>query len=208
MTIAEKYQRERERIELNRVLDWSTMATQHKVLGEKLNPLTVQTWFDLLAVKSPVLYNKTPTPEGVVDYIWRNSPKRTTNKLLRFFRLLWVEIKVARAFGRLDLEMMRVLVNHADMALEEYPSDNQEPSQRKSNTMPGISGPASMVDEIASRYSMHPSEVLKMPLRQAFALQRIIRTTTIPGYQLTEPESLKKIKREFLTELNNGTQRN
>lgn len=205
MTIAEKYQAERDRIETNRVLDWSTMGTEHKVLGEKLEQMTVQTWFDLLAVKSPVLYNGTPTQASVVDYIWRHSKKRTNNKILRFFRLLWIEIKVARAYKRLDLDMMRVLVNHADMALEEYPSDNQEPSQRKSNTMPGISGPASMVDEIASRYSLHPREVLSMPLRQAFALQRVIRTITIPDYQLTEPESLKKIKREFLTELNNGT---
>lgn len=204
MTIAEKYQAERERIELNRVLDWSTMGAEHKVLGEKLEPMTVQTWFDLLAVKSPVLYNGTPTPESVVDYIWRHNAKKTGNKIMRFLRLLWIEFKVARAFRRIDFDMMHVLVNHADMALEEYPSENQEPSKRKSNTMPGISGPASMVDELAARYSLHPQEVLKMPLRQAFSLQRVIRTTTIPDYKLSEPESLKKIKREFLTELNNG----
>ena len=204
MTIAEKYQAERDRIERDRILDWSTMTTEYKVLGVKLKPLTVQTWFDLLAIKSPVLYNGTPTEAGVVDYIWRNSTKHTNNRLLRFVRLAWIEIKVAFAYRRIDLEMMRVLVAHADAALEEYPSDNQEKSIKKKNTLPGVSGPASMVDEIAARYSLHPREVLQMPLRQAFALQRVIRTTTIPDYELTEPESLKKIKREFLTELNNG----
>ena len=61
-----------------------------------------------------------------------------------------------------------------------------------------------MVDEIASRYSINPEEVLKMPLRRAFALQRTMRMATITDYKLLEPQSLRDIKSKYLNSLNNG----
>ena len=61
-----------------------------------------------------------------------------------------------------------------------------------------------MLDEIAHRYGMRPQDVLQMPLRQAFALQRTIRLATIPEYKLLEPQSLRTIKSEYLQDLNNG----
>jgi len=77
-------------------------------------------------------------------------------------------------------------------------------SSRKKNAMSSVSGNASMIDEIANRYAMHPEQVLQMPLRRAFSLQRIIRSATIPDYRILEPASLRAIKSKYLQELNNG----
>lgn len=209
ISIEQRYQIERDRIELTRNADWSSFETQYTVAGEVLGPMTVQTWIDLLVLKSPVLYGEALTLETVVDYLWRHSKRRTENRFLRFWRLFWIERRVARGMRRYDMEMLRVLIEHANASLEEYPSGGAKSnSVKRSNTMPGISGPASMVDEIANRYSLHPDEVLNMPLRRAFSLQRVIRIATVPDYQLAEPESLRKIKSEYLNNLNNGEKRN
>lgn len=209
ISIEQKYQNERDRIEQTRNLDWSSFGAEYTVAGEKLGPMTVQTWIDLLVLKSPVLYGEALTLETVVDYIWRHSLRRTENRFLRFWRLFSIERRVARGMRRYDMEMLRVLIEHANSSLEEYPAGGAKSNSiKRTNTMPGISGPASMVDEIASRYSLHPDEVLNMPLRKAFALQRVIRIATVPDYELAEPDSLRKIKSEYLNKLNNGQERN
>ena len=42
MDIAQQYKEEREKLELNRILDWSTFSKDYIVAGEKLNPMTVK----------------------------------------------------------------------------------------------------------------------------------------------------------------------
>jgi len=61
-----------------------------------------------------------------------------------------------------------------------------------------------MIDELATRYSLHPDDILQMPLRKAFSLQRTIRLSTIPGYKLLEADSLRELKSKYLNSLNNG----
>ena len=206
MTIQEKYQKERERIERNRALDWSSFSIEVTVLGERLVPMTVQTWFDLLAVKSPIIYDNEPTVESVIDYIWRNSRRYTKNKWLREWRLFWIQWRVCRAVKKLDdvEDMVTTINEHFKLSVDEFPTDSSVATARKINAMSPTTGEASMVDEIASRYSMNPADVLKMPLRQAFALQRVIRLSTIPDYKILEPDSLREIKSEYIRSLNNG----
>jgi len=206
MTIQEKYQAERERIERNRALDWSSFSIEVTVLGERLVPMTVQTWFDLLAVKSPIIYDNEPTVESVIDYIWRNSKRHTKNKWLREWRLFWIQGRVMKAMKNYkSIEAAVKTINeHFKMSIDEFPADSSVATARKVNAMSPTTGEASMVDEIASRYSMNPTDVLKMPLRQAFALQRVIRLVTIPNYKILEPDSLRSIKSEYIRSLNNG----
>ena len=96
MDIAQEYQEERENLELNRLLDWSSYSKEYTVAGEKLVQMTVQTWFDMLAVKSPMLYSDAPTADAIVDYIWKNSKRHTTNPWLREWRLFWLQRRVVK----------------------------------------------------------------------------------------------------------------
>ena len=205
MTIAEKYQAERERLELNRTLDWSTFSREFVAVGESLNPMTVQVWFDLLACKSPILGAEGLTTESVVDYIWRNCKRHTRKAWLKGWRLFWIQWRVERALkneAKADA-LLTVIFDHTKEAFDEFPSSSGA-ATRQVNSMPSASGEAAMLDEIAHRYGINPVEVLKMPLRRAFALQRTIRVMTIPDYKLLEPDSLRAIKSEYLTSLNNA----
>ena len=206
MTIAEQYDEERGKLELNRLLDWSTFAKEYKVAGEVLVPMTVQVWFDMLAIKQPIIYSNEPGVDAIVDYIWRNSKRRTDNKLLKEWRIFWLQRRVIKTLkNRAEAPaLIQVLSEHLKSSLDEFPSDSSNSTSRRSNSMPVVSGEASMVDELAHRYCMHPEDVLSMPLRRAFSLQRTIRLSTIPGYKLLEPESLREIKSKYLNSLNNG----
>ena len=206
MTIEEKYQQERERLELNRSLDWSTFSKEYTAAGEPLKPMTVQVWFDLLALNSPLLVSDMPTVESLVDYIWRNSKRHTKNPVLRLLRLFMLEQRVAKMLKKKERaeELIEIILDHIQSQLDEYPVSKETSRQGRNNSLPAISGEASMVDEIAHRYALHPDDVLAMPLRKAFSLQRIIRATTIPDYKLLEPESLRAIKSEYLQQINDG----
>ena len=196
-----KYSLERERLETNRALDWSSFHPEFIIAGEEVEPMTVKVWFDLLAIKSPILYADAPTPEAIVDYIWRNSVRNTRRKWLKFWRLWRIERRVHKMLGKEQgVDMMVALLEHVKYSLEEYPADMNSNKARRKNSMSAISGAASMLDEIAARYSLNPAEVLEMPLRRAFSLQRIIRSTTIPDYKPLEPESLRAIKSEYLNQ--------
>ena len=206
MTIQEEYQAERDRLELNRALDWSTFYREFTAAGEKLVPMRVQDWFDLLAIDSPMINMKQPTVEGLVDYIWRHSERKTNNRILKAWRLFWLQRRIIKTLGNeKDAEaMIRVVSEHIKTSLDEYPDDVGKSKQSRTNTMTSVAGEACMVDEIANRYSINPEEVLKMPLRRAFALQRTMRMATIPDYKLLEPQSLRDIKSKYLNSLNNG----
>ena len=206
MTTAEEYQAERDRLERNRALDWTTCSQDFVVAGETLKPMTVQVWFDLLALKSPILYQDTPTITSIIDYIWRNSKKNTSNAILKPWRLYWLQRRIIKSFSSKEesAQLISVLCDHLKHSLDEFPSSGGGESSRKTNTMSVVSGTASMIDEIASRYSIDPDKVLTMPLRKAFSLQRVIRLSTIPDYKVLEADSLRAIKSKYLQELNNG----
>jgi len=206
MTIAEQYQQERGKLELNRCLDWSTFGKEYIVAGETLGPMTVQTWFDMLAIKSPMIYSDEPGVDAIVDYIWRNSKRFTENKWLREWRLFWLQRRVIKSLSNKSEgpALIMVICEHLKSSLDEFPVDSGKATQKKRNSMPVVSGEASMIDELAHRYSLHPDEVLNMPLRRAFSLQRTIRISTIPGYKLLEPDSLRAIKSKYLQSLNHG----
>jgi len=206
MTIAEQYQQERGKLELNRCLDWSTFGKEYIAAGETIGPMTVQTWFDMLAIKSPMIYSDEPSIDSMVDYIWRNSKRRTDNKILREWRLFWLQRRVIKTL-RNKAEapaLVSVLCEHIKSSLDEFPVDSGGATRRQVNSLPAVSGETSMIDELASRYSIHPNEVLSMPLRRAFALQKTIRISTIPGYKLLEPDSLRAIKSKYLNSINHG----
>jgi len=206
MTIAEEYQAERERLELNRQLDWSTFSKDYIVAGEKLKQMTVQTWFDLLALKSPMLYKEEPTLESIVDYVWRNSTRFTENYWLKEWRVFWLYRRVLKSVRKTSdgMDMVATVYEHLKSSLDEFPTDTNGSSSGNTNKISPVSGEASMVDELATRYSMNPEDVLKMPLRRAFSLQRTIRLSTIPGYKLLEADSIRAIKSKYLQSLNNG----
>lgn len=208
MTTAEEYQAERDRLELNRSLDWSTFPQEYIVAGEVLQPMTVQVWFDLLALKSPMLFDQTPSITSIIDYIWRNSKKNTTQPILKTWRLYWIERRVVKSLlnTKESIQLISVLCDHLKYSLDEFPAGCGGETSKKTNTMSITSGASSMVDEIASRYSIDPEKILSMTLRKAFSLQRVIRLTTIPDYKVLEAESLRAIKSKYLQELNNGGQ--
>ena len=206
MDIAQQYKEEREKLELNRILDWSTFSKDYIVAGEKLKPMTVQVWFDLLAIKSPLLYSDEPTVEAIVDYIWRNSNRYSASGWFKEWRIFWLYRRVIKSIKKKKegASLVYVLCEHLKDSLDEFPIDQSTATSKKVNTLPVISGEASMIDEMASRYSIHPEDVLAMTLRRAFSLQRTIRMSTIPGYKLLEPDSLRAIKSKYLNSLNNG----
>jgi hypothetical protein len=208
MSIAEEYEQERKKLELDRKLDWSTFSRDFIAAGEKLEPMTVQIWFDLLAIKSPLLYGGQPTVDVLTDYVWRNKASRPSNKWLILWGVYWLKKRIIRTIMKEDEgpALIHVIHEHVKSSLDEFPSVSGTKSRKRSNSMSPISGEASMIDELAHRYGTNPEDVLKMPVRRAFALQRIIRSTTIPGYKLLEPDSLRAIKSKFLNNINNGTE--
>lgn len=206
MNILDLYEQERQRLEINRSLDWSTFRKQFFVAGEELMPMKVQTWFDLLLVKSPVVTNQEITVECMIDYIWRNCKKHTDNKILKEWRLFWLQRRVLKCLSKIETteSLVKVVVEHIKDSFDEFPECKDTAAAANSNAMSGITGEASMLDEIANRYGINPMDVLEMPLRRAFALQRTIRTALVPDYKLLEPESLREIKSQYLNQLNNG----
>ena len=206
MDIAQQYKEERDKLELNRILDWSTFSKDYIVAGEKLKPMTVQVWFDLLALKSPLLYSDEPTVEAIVDYIWRNSNRYSASGWLKEWRIFWLYRRVIKSIKKKKdgASLVYVLCEHMKESLDEFPIDQSTATSKKVNSLPVISGEASMIDELASRYSIHPEDVLAMTLRRAFSLQRTIRMSTIPEYKLLEPDSLREIKTKYLNQLNNN----
>ena len=208
MSIAEEYEQERKKLELDRRLDWSTFSRDFIAVGEKLEPMTVQIWFDLLAIESPLLRSGQPTVDVIVDYIWRNKASRPSNKWLEFIQVFLLRRRVIKTIkdGKEGPALLHVIYEHVKSSLDEFPSTAGEKSRKRSNSMSPISGEASMIDELANRYGTNPEEVLKMPVRRAFALQRTIRASTIPGYKLLEPDSLRAIKSKFLNSINDGNE--
>ena len=206
MTIAEEYQAERERLELNRQLDWSSYSKEYIIAGEPITQMNVQTWFDMLAVKSPMLYSNEPTLEAIVDYLWKNSKRHTDNTWLREWRLFWLQRRVVKSLKHAEdgPALIVAICEHIQSSLDEFPIDASGSSMGKTNRISPTSGEASMIDELAARYSMPPEDILKMPLRRAFSLQRTIRLSTIPGYKLLESDSLRALKSKYLNSLNNG----
>lgn len=206
MTIAEEYQAERDRLELNRQLDWSSYSKDYVVAGETLLPMTVQNWFDLLAIKSPLLYSDEPTVSSIVDYVWKNCKRFTQNNIIAQWRLFWIQRRIIKSLRnkKEGPALIVVLTEHIKSSLDEFPTDANGSSSGKTNKIAPVSGEASMIDELATRYSMNPEDVLKMPLRRAFSLQRTIRLSTIPGYKLLEADSIRAIKSKYLQSLNNG----
>ena len=206
MNIAEKYTAERNRLEQNRSLDWSSYKREFTAAGELLQPLTVQNWFDLTLAQSAVITGDALTVDSVIDYIWRNSARHTGNRYLKEWRLYFLQRRVEKAFNAEDsaAALIKVIFEHVKEAFDEFPQAMSGGESGAKNAMPAVTGEAQMLDEIAHRYGMRPQDVLQMPLRQAFALQRTIRLATIPEYKLLEPQSLRTIKSEYLQGLNNG----
>ncbi len=204
MTIAEQYTAERERLELNRALDWSTYSRTYKAAGETLKPLTVQAWFDLLAAKSPILTGAGLTVESIVDYIWRCSSRHTSNVLLKEWRLWWIHSRVNKCLDSTAgaEAVMRVINQHIGDAFDEYPEQVQGGNFSARTAMSHASGEAYLVDELAHRYGVSPDLVLTWSLRKAFQLQKAARTVTNPDYKALEPRSLLNIKSDFLKQQN------
>ena len=167
-------------------------------------PLTVQTWFDLMVIKSPIVTEEIITVESVVDYVWRNSKKNTKNPILKEWRLFWMQRRIEKHLRKdaTALQLVEVLKEHVKASFDELPESKDGAMEARINKMREMSGEAALVDEIANRYSIHPREVLQMPLRSVFALQRAIRMNTIPDYKLLEPATLREIKSNYLKELN------
>ena len=208
MSIQEQYEKERRNLEINRSLDWSTIRKRFIVANEELAPMTVQVWFDLLLLKSPVVSNQEITVESVVDYVWRNSLRYTEKKILKEWRLFWLQRRILKALNKKESseQLVKVVCEHIKESFDEFPESIDGSMAAGFNTMPTVSGEAAMLDEIASRYGINPLEVLKIPLRRAFALQRTMRTSQNPDYRLLEPASLREIKSQYLNNLNNGNQ--
>jgi hypothetical protein len=204
MTIAEQYTAERERLELNRALDWSTYSRTYKAAGETLKPLTVQAWFDLLAAKSPILTGAGLTVESIVDYIWRCSIRHTSNVLFKEWRLWWIHSRVNKCLDSTAgaEAVMGVINQHIGDAFDEYPEQVQGGNFSARTAMPHASGEAYFVDELAHRYGVSPDLVLTWNLRKAFQLQKAARTVTNPDYKALEPRSLLNIKSDFLKQQN------
>jgi len=204
MTIADQYTAERERLELNRALDWSTYSRTYKAAGETLKPLTVQAWFDLLAAKSPILTGAGLTVESIVDYIWRCSTRHTNNVFLKEWRLWWIHSRVNKCLDSTAgaEAVMRVINQHIGDAFDEYPEQVQGGNFSARTAMPHASGEAYFVDELAHRYGVSPELVLTWSLRKAFQLQKAARTVTNPDYKALEPRSLLNIKSDFLKQKN------
>lgn len=209
MTIQEAYTEERQRLELNRSLDWSTHNIEYKIAGEILKPMTLQVWFDLMVVKSPVVTGDDLSIESIIDYIWRNSIKNTSNKFLKEMRLYRLQSRVMKALKKDDTtnQLVKVLLEHIKSSFEEMPDPTDQAQGSKDYRMNAITGESSMLDELASRYGISPIKVLDFPLRQVFALQKASRLATIPEYKLLEPHTLRAIKSEYLNQIqNNGAE--
>ena len=99
---------------------------------------------------------------------------------------------------------MALVLEHLDFAFQEVQSSSQSGNSisYSNQIIEDVDHMIKAVDEVAARYGQNPIEVLDWPINQILQFQKALRLSTIPDYKLKEPESIRKIKSEILTELN------
>jgi len=158
---------------------------------------------DLRLAENAFVIGGVPTTQDVCAYYWRNSAQYAAKRT-------HLTEKAQEALGatlsKQDMEnVILAAYEHSRAAFEEIPvSTNAKGGTHRENGLPAVEGIVCAIDEVAHRYGRDPADVLDWPLNRIFQLQRAIRIATIPDYKLAQPESLMNLRREYLTELNNG----
>jgi len=193
------------RIAENRLLAWSSASNVVKLGKVPLQPLTAKAWIDLKLVDNAIACGGKPTDQDVLEYLWRNSSGYSPDANTASEK---AKRKIGFTFAKTEAgELLKLVYRHINDAFVELPQSIKcSNGVSRNNTMPAIEGMIGAIDEVASRYGQNPIDVLTWPLNRIFQLQKAIRLATIPDYKLAEPQLIKAIKQEILTELNNGTE--
>ena len=193
-----------ERIAQNRLLAWSTVSDQQDIAGINMLPLTAKAWVDLKLVGNKFICKGEPNADDAMEYIWRNSKDYTPHKTAASEKQ---KRKIGYIFAKQESnEILQCAYRHINDAFTELPvAENVSTKFKRVNKMPEVEGIIGAIDEVSARYGQNPADVLMWPLNRVFQLQKAMRVATIPGYKLAEPQLIKIIKQEILTELNDGT---
>ena len=199
-----EYNEESARITQERLLAWSSASVCQSICGVEMEPLTARAWVDLRLAENAFVIGGVPTTQDVCAYYWRNSAQYAAKRTHLTEK---AQEALGATLGKQDLEnVILAAYEHSRAAFEEIPVSTGTNGGKvsRNNGLPAVEGIVCAVDEVAHRYGRDPADVLDWPLNRIFQLQKAIRIATIENYKLAQPESLMNLRREYLTELNNG----
>ena len=198
--LAKAYRDEESRLRKARLAAWCSVGNEVEVAGILCRPLTARAYIDLQLADCPFATGEDPTIADAAVYIWRNSTKYRAGDDWRTLRAREKCIKrVAKAN---DIDVISGAYEHLVAAFEEMPRSVSTAGSGQDNRFPDVEGIVSAIDEVAARYGTSPDEVVDWPMNRIFQLQKSSRVATIPDYKLRQPESLMRLRREYLTEIN------
>lgn len=195
MNLAQEYNKKKTEIEIARLRAFSTIWQKSDICGIPCKPLTAQGWTDLRLAENSMIMGGIDK-ESIYCYLYRvhrDYPLNLIKKAFLEFRI-WRMLKTVTGMTKL----LKGIFGHIQQAFDEAPEQVAVGRSERVNKMQPVEGIVGAIDEVASRYGMHPMEAMQMPLAQVFALQKAMRLATIPGYKLAEPHPLREIKTEYL----------
>ena len=201
--IAEQYESEKARINEARLIAWSSVADSETICGIRVNPLTARAWVDLRLAKNEIICGTGDNTDGAIAaYIWRVSKDYVCSDDPSAKKLKIEMIKQIKDFDAAFVEV----IEHIRAAFEELPQslNTGGGSFTRKNGVEDVEGIVGAIDEVSHRYGQNPCAAMDWPLNRIFQLQKAIRLATVPGYKLRQPESLMRIRSEYLTEINNN----
>ena len=198
--IASKFRAEEKRIKRSRLLAWCSIGAEQDLLGIECLPLTVRAWIDLSLYDNEIIQGETPTHGEICAYVWRNCKSFEIDNRRKAKR--WQK-RIAKAYKKQGyFAAIADISEHMQAAFEEVPQSNSVNKSAINNRFPDIEGIVGAVDEVAARYGITPDDVMDWPLNRVFQCQKAARLATIPDYKLRQPESLMKIRRDYLQQIN------
>jgi len=199
--LKQKLAEETQKILQNRLLAWATGCDEFDLMGISLRPLTGRAWIDLRLIENALVCQGEITDDEIMAYIWRNSKKYSFKKSRKAEK---EKKKIGFLYEKFNSEILALVFEHLDFAFQEVQSSSQSGNSisYSNQIIEDVDHMIKAVDEVAARYGQNPIEVLDWPINQILQFQKALRLSTIPDYKLKEPESIRKIKSEILTELN------
>jgi len=198
--LAQAYRDEETRLHKARLAAWCSVGDETEIAGIECKPLTARAYIDLQLADSPFVIGEDPTIADAAVYIWRSSRNFRAGDDWR--TLIRREKCIKRLSKANEIEVITGAYEHLSEAFDEMPRSVSTGGGGQNNRFPDVEGIVSTIDELAARYGTSPDTVIDWPLNRIFQLQKALRLATIPEYKMRQPESLMRLRREYLKEIN------
>lgn len=196
------YLEERERVQRNRKLVFSSIGNVDTIAGFEVRPLTARAYLDLELVDNDIL-NGEASDTGIKQYIFRNHVSYPLGRIRKFF----IEWRIEKLLKKEDseIELIKGVFRHVSDAFTEAAQSPGDGSFHRQTKLGAVDGMTGAIDEVAARHGQSSDDVADYSLCKIFSLQKAGRMATVPNYKVLEPKSLRDIKTLHLNRMNDGT---